>query len=302
MATMTETGAGIKVTPTQAQVMALFDYCPERGLLTNKYTRSRLARKGNLAGWFTKAGRQVNVNGFSYATKKIVWLYVTGEFPSGGYIVNRNGDTQDDRIANLEFFAGERIAVLFENPDQPTREEVIEYFNYHPRSGRMTYRKTYGPNRLEGQILGRPHNKFYVCDIGAYQYPVARLIWLGHKGEWVRNESSIRTYVEEDVLGHKNGNQKDNRIGNLKRGVLSIADDEERRLALLKVNQTEIRGINWDRGREKFITRILVDGRNMLVGSYDSVEEANIARLAAQEEIEESDKILGQIKETTWRS
>ena len=49
--TMTETGAGIKVNPTQAQVMALFDYCPERGLLTNKFTRSRLARKGNLAGW-----------------------------------------------------------------------------------------------------------------------------------------------------------------------------------------------------------------------------------------------------------
>lgn len=296
---MSEGGTGIRVgadqNPTQAQVQALFDYCPERGLLTNKFTRSRLSRAGDQAGWFTKAGRQVSVNGESYSTKKIIWLYVTGKFPSAGYVVNRNGNNQDDRIDNLEFFAGKRTLVLFENPDLPTQEEVRGYFNYHPRSGRMTYRKTYGPTRLEGQIIGRPHNKFYICDVGAYRYPVARLVWLGHRGEWIRNESRIRTYVEEDVLGHKNGNQKDNRIENLKRGLLSIVDNEERRLALLKVNRTEISGINWDTERQKFIARIVVDGRNMLVGAYPTVAAAEVARVEAIKEIEESDKILAEI-------
>ena len=296
---MSEEGTGIRMgadqNPTQAQVQALFEYCPERGLLTNRFTRSRLSRHGDQAGWFTKAGRQVSVNGESYAVKKIVWLHVTGEFPSGGYIVNKNGNKQDDRIDNLEFFEGEKIVILFENPDLPTQEEVREYFNYHPRSGRMTYRKTYGPTRLEGQIIGRPHIKFDVCDVGAYHYPVARLVWLGHRGEWVRNESRIRTYVEEDVLGHKNGNQRDNRIGNLERRVLSIVDDEERRLALLKVNRTEIAGINWDIGRQKFIARIVVDGRNMLVGGYPTVATAEAARVKARKEIEKSDKILAEI-------
>lgn len=281
--------------PTQEQVHALFDYCPERGLLTNRFTRSRLSRLGDQAGWFTKAGRQVTVNGESYATKKIIWLHVTGEFPTGGYVVNKNGNKQDDRIANLEFFGGEKTIILFGNPEWPTQEEVKEYFNYHPRSGRMTYRNTYGAVRLEGQIIGRPHNKFYVCDIGAYRYPVARLVWLGHKGEWLRNESSIRTYVEEDVLGHKNGDQKDNRIGNLRRGLLSITDNEERRLALLRVNRTEIAGINWDVARQKFIVRIVVDGRNMLVGAYPTVATADIARVAAIKEIEKSDEILAEI-------
>tara|TARA_B100001059_G_scaffold83399_1_gene81460 strand:- start:103 stop:1005 length:903 start_codon:yes stop_codon:yes gene_type:complete len=296
---MSEEGTGIRVgadqNPTQAQVQALFDYCPERGLLTNRFTRSRLSRLGDQAGWFTKAGRQVSVNGKSYPVKKIIWLYVTGEFPTGGYIINKNNNKQDDRIDNLEFFEGEKTAIFFENPDLPTQEEVREYFNYHPRSGRMTYRKTYGPTRLEGQIIGRPHIKFDVCDVGAYHYPVARLVWLGHRGEWVRNESRIRTYVEEDVLGHKNGNQRDNRIGNLERRVLSIVDDEERRLALLKVNRTEIAGINWDTERQKFIARIVVDGRNMLVGAYSSVQEAEVARVEAIKEIEESDKILAEI-------
>ena len=159
----------------------------------------------------------------------------------------------------------------------------------------MTYRITYGPARLEGQVIGRPHIKFDVCDVGAYHYPVARLVWLGHRGEWVRNESRIRTYVEEDVLGHKNGNQRDNRIGNLERRVLSIVDDEERRLALLKVNRTEIAGINWDIGRQKFIARIVVDGRNMLVGGYPTVATAEAARVKARKEIEKSDKILAEI-------
>ena len=289
------TGGRVVQNPTQEQVRALFDYCPERGILTNKFTRNRLSRRGDQSGWFTKAGRQVTVNGESYPTKKIIWLHVTGEFPSGGYVVNRNGNKQDDRIANLEFFEGGKTIILFENPEWPTQEEVREYFNYHPRSGRMTYRNTYGHARLEGQVIGRPHNKFYTCDVGAYHYPVARLIWLGHKGEWLRNESSIRTYVEEDVLGHKNGDQKDNRIGNLKRGLLSIVDDEERRLALLRVNRTEIAGINWDVERQKFIVRIVVDGRNMLVGAYSTVPAAEEARVEAIKEIEDSDKILAGI-------
>lgn len=296
---MSDQGTGIRMgadqNPTQEQVHALFDYCPERGLLTNKFTRGRLSRLGDQAGWFTKAGRQVTVNGESYAAKKIIWLHVTGEFPTGGYIVNKNGNKQDDRIANLEFFEGDRTVILFENPDLPTREEVKEYFNYHPRSGRMTYRKTYGPTRLEGQVIGQPHNKFYMCAVGAFRYPVARLVWLGHKGEWLRNESSIRTYVEEDVLGHKNGDQKDNRIGNLRRGLLSITDNEERRLALLRVNRTEIAGINWDVARQKFIVRIVVDGRNMLVGAYPTVATADIARVAAIKEVEKSDEILAKI-------
>ena len=294
---MSDEVVGVEVTqnPTQEQVHALFDYCPERGLLTNKFTRSRLSRAGDQAGWFTRAGRQVSVNGESYAVKKIVWLYVTGEFPTGGYIINKNGNKQDDRIDNLEFFEGEKTVILFENPDLPTTEEVREYFNYHPRSGRMTYRKTYGPTRLEGQIIGRPHNKFDVCDIGAYRYPVARLVWLGHQGEWLRNRSGIRTYVEEDVLGHKNKNQKDNRIENLERGVLSIIDDEERRLALLKLNRTETAGINWDTEKKRFIARIMVDGRNMLVGAYPTIAKAETARMEALKEIEESDKILAAI-------
>ena len=290
---MSDAVVGVEVTqnPTQEQVHALFDYCPERGLLTNKFTRSRLSRAGDQAGWFTRAGRQVSVNGESYAVKKIVWLYVTGEFPTGGYIINKNGNKQDDRIDNLEFFEGEKTVILFENPDLPTTEEVREYFNYHPRSGRMTYRKTYGPTRLEGQIIGRPHNKFDVCDIGAYRYPVARLVWLGHRGEWLRNRSGIRTYDEEDVLGHKNKNQKDN----LERGVLSIIDDEERRLALLKLNRTETAGINWDTEKKRFIARIMVDGRNMLVGAYPTISKAETARIEALKEIEESDKILAAI-------
>ena len=296
---MSEKGTGIRVganqNPTQAEVHALFNYCPDSGLLTNRFTRNRTSKMGDQAGRFVSSGRLVTVNGESYLVRKIVWLYVTGEFPSGGYVINKNGNNQDDRIANLEFFEGEKTAILFENPDLPTQKEVMEYFNYHPRSGRITYRMTYGPTRLEGQIVGRPHNKFLIGWLGAYYYPVARLVWLGHKGEWLRNESRIRNYAEEDVLGHKNGCQTDNRIENLVRGPLSIVDDEERRVALLNINRTEIAGINWDTGRQKFIVRIVVDGRNMLVGAYDTIAEGEAARLDAILEIEESDKILARI-------
>ena len=41
------TGGMVEQNPTQEQVRALFDYCPERGILTNKYTRNRLSRRGD---------------------------------------------------------------------------------------------------------------------------------------------------------------------------------------------------------------------------------------------------------------
>jgi hypothetical protein len=77
----------------------VFDYDPETGWFTNKYSRGR-AKAGERAGSETGHGyRRIIFNYDKYYEHHLAWLYVYGEWPDE--IDHINGVRSDNRIANL---------------------------------------------------------------------------------------------------------------------------------------------------------------------------------------------------------
>lgn len=89
-------------TPTQAELKAMFHYCPETGAFTHLQSRGK-AKAGNQAG-------NVNLNGYIetrvfnrlFPVHRLAWLYMTGALPEKPITVDHiNGNRTDNRWANL---------------------------------------------------------------------------------------------------------------------------------------------------------------------------------------------------------
>ena len=78
-------------------------YDPETGHLIHKGLKRRV---GYVHGRF----RAVNVQGYGYPEHRLIWYMQTRVDPKSARIGHRNGDTQDNRWKNLQFFPhpGER--------------------------------------------------------------------------------------------------------------------------------------------------------------------------------------------------
>jgi hypothetical protein len=87
---------------TQALVRELFHYDMVTGILTNRTNRGSVAKQGDRAGGvdITTGYRRVFVLGKHYQEHRIVWLYVTGSFPTD-QLDHINGIRDDNRIGNL---------------------------------------------------------------------------------------------------------------------------------------------------------------------------------------------------------
>lgn len=82
------------------QVRALFDYEPATGHLTWKKANTR-RKVGERAGWTTSRGyRRVSVLGKIYTEHNVIWLLVTGKWPSKT-IDHRNRRYDDNSWDNL---------------------------------------------------------------------------------------------------------------------------------------------------------------------------------------------------------
>jgi hypothetical protein len=87
--------------PTANRVRDLFDYNPQTGALIRKRTVSNNAKSGDIVGWRNSDGYlNVRVDNVSYKVHQIVWLHVTGTWPSG-VIDHINRDKKDNRFCNL---------------------------------------------------------------------------------------------------------------------------------------------------------------------------------------------------------
>lgn len=87
---------------TQERLKTLVSYDPETGVFSNLVARPNLPF-GAHVGWASGNGyRSASIDGVTYRLNRLAWLYMTGEWPPEGYMVDHaNRDRTDDRWANL---------------------------------------------------------------------------------------------------------------------------------------------------------------------------------------------------------
>lgn len=86
--------------PTQAELLALFDYCRITGDLTWRVSRGT-AKAGDVAGTLHPEGyRCVKISGKLYKAHRIIWCMVTGAWPNDN-IDHDNTVRSDNRWTNL---------------------------------------------------------------------------------------------------------------------------------------------------------------------------------------------------------
>lgn len=155
--------------------------------------------------------------------------------------------------------------------DDITAESVRQILDYEPDTGLFRWRVKRG-NVLPGYVAG--HMSFYgytVIKIAKRAYFAHRLAWLCTHGEW--------PIIEID---HVNGTRSDNRICNLR---LATRSQNGANSQLSKRNSTGLKGVKYDprAKKKKWTARIVVNRREIYLGSFIDAESAHRAYCAAAE-------------------
>ncbi|MDP1686901.1 HNH endonuclease [Hydrogenophaga sp.] len=151
----------------------------------------------------------------------------------------------------------------------PTAAQVIEWLRYDPATGSFTWAK-----RGRGVRFGHPAGTMHkdgrreICILGR-RHKAARLAWLIVWGVW-----------PEGLIDHENGIPSDDRIDNL-RDVTNKVNIQNQRRAQVSNKSSKLLGVTRRRAG-KWQARLMIDGKNLCVGTFDTPEAAHEAYLAAK--------------------
>ena len=160
----------------------------------------------------------------------------------------------------------------------PPKEVLTSLLDYSPETGILIWRlrheeKTNPPKTFNasfaGTRAGNPYGKsrHWQINVLGKRYLAHRVIWAMHTGKTVFNE-----------IDHINGDAEDNRLANL-REVSHRGNMINRKLP--KSNSSGNIGVAWHKQAGKWRAYITVDGRQISLGLFGSIEEASAARNAA---------------------
>jgi hypothetical protein len=152
-----------------------------------------------------------------------------------------------------------------------TQARLHELFDYRD-DGNLIWKVRLSDRNKIGKVAGSfsKSNKYYHCRIEGKTYRLHRLIFLYHHG-----------YLTLGMdIDHIDGNSSNNRIENL-REVTGSQNQWNRKK---NVNNTSgIKGINWDKRKSKWVSRVMVNNKPIFLGRFDTLEEATVAVENARE-------------------
>lgn len=123
-----------------------------------------------------------------------------------------------------------------------------------------------------GSIIGNINDNGYrECQIDNERYSVHHLVWLYHYG-----------YIPT-MIDHKDQNKLNNKISNLRETNHS---KNAQNFGNSSRNTSGVRGVHWDKNKNKWAVRMKYDGKYRFIGQYDEFDDAVCARLAGEQCIE----------------
>lgn len=118
---------------------------------------------------------------------------------------------------------------------------------------------------------GLSRHGYYRVGIFKRRYLAHRVIWAFHYGEW-----------PSETIDHINGVRTDNRIGNLR----AVSQAENQKNHRMRVdNKTGHTGVYWENRSKKWQARINLKGKLLNLGTFLNIEDAVLARKAAQKQL-----------------
>lgn len=149
-----------------------------------------------------------------------------------------------------------------------TQQRLKELLHYDPETGLFSWRdtpRTPGRRHSPGDIAGTVHRKTGYVRIGidGTKYYAHRLAWLYMTGEW-----------PDEQIDHRDTNRANNRWGNLR-----LATNQQNAINMKrpKDNTSGAKGVLWSKQSGKWVARLVVNGRQLHGGFFDTVEEASAA-------------------------
>lgn len=143
-------------------------------------------------------------------------------------------------------------------------------FNYDPETGEFTHKTSKFKSHVGKRAGGLDRNGYMHVKIGGTGYVAHRLAWLMVYGE-----------IPSRFLDHINGDRADNRIANLRLATQS-ENNQNQRKARSDNKSTGILGVHYFPEGDKYRPRIMVDGKSIYLGLFDTEAEARASYLTAK--------------------
>jgi HNH endonuclease/AP2 domain len=239
----------------------MLDYSAETGEFRWKISPAPSVRVGDKAGYLaTSGGEFIMIDYKPYAAARLAWMYHYGASPVG-MIRHINGVPADNRIANLKI----KVEAA-KRPHDISQEQLREELYFDEEEGCFYWKHARGgPERIDADGVtnraGTIRKDGYVgISALGFKYLVHRLAWFYVKGVW-----------PEHWLDHKNGDRTDNRIENLRE---ASALQNSRNTPLRSDNRSGYKGVSYDKVRKKWVSRIVVNYRQNVLGYFDNMEDA----------------------------
>jgi len=154
----------------------------------------------------------------------------------------------------------------------PLQQELQEWFDY--RDGNLYWKKTNAYCVKVGDKAGSVKKNTQYIQVGfkGKVYYIHRLIWVWHGHSLEPNED----------IDHIDGDGLNNCIENLR--AVSHKQNHENRKTAQKNSKSGVKGVCWRKDREKWHAQICHNGKVIHLGYYKDIDDARVARIAAEKE------------------
>lgn len=142
-----------------------------------------------------------------------------------------------------------------------TQDQLKSVLAYDSTTGVFTWTNP-SSNRVKlGDVAGNIEPTGYVGMVVNYgRYRAHRLAWLYVYG-----------VMPDGEIDHMDGNKSNNAISNLR--VVTSTQNKEN-TGLLRNNTSGVRGVYWDKRRQKWMARVQHHNKWVFLGRFDSLSEA----------------------------
>lgn len=148
--------------------------------------------------------------------------------------------------------------------------KLRDFLEYKPDTGEFFWKSYRSRGAKAGYSAGCIYKDGYVrIGFDGQEYLAHRLAWLFHYG-----------VMPDKFIDHINGVRADNRIENLRQ--VTNSENMQNQKKLRKNNTTGYTGVFFSKQKQKYISKIKVDGRDAYLGVFKEAKDAYGAYLLAK--------------------